>query len=348
MITPSQQSVIDQILRIWATSKNYPAGIAGIQPRAVPLIAGRSGTGKSTIPKRLSQILHCPLFSISAGSWILRCANERSGIPTLCLLEEFIETNGKGIIFLDELDKFTAETDWMRAVQQELYALIDLDSARLNWSNYYSDAIKGSFCFLCAGTWQDLKPPRALGFKSETSAPLNLLEHQRSIPEELLRRTSHPPLLLPNTSHQEFLAALTDIHIEFGDQTNIDELASIAVASCLIFRWLENYVASLLSQKDLEPPKLTLDPYPPPRTAKEQPHPAPAVPSYSPEEAAVTAVRARLSHLEHELMIAKETSSSPTALNDLDTIEERLSKANKLIQELRTDLISLVPDDTTT
>lgn len=347
MITPSQQAVIDHILKIWAAAKTYPAGIAGIQPRAIPLIVGRSGSGKSTIAHNLSQILDCPLFNVSAGSWILRCAAERSGTPTLERVEEFIQTKRKGIIFFDELDKFSAESDWMRCVQQELYALTDLDSSRLGWDPHSTSALKASFCFLCAGTWQDLRPPKSIGYGGESPASLNLLEHQRSIPEELLRRTSHPPLFLSSTTHQEFVSALTNIHAELCLDTDINKLAAQAVASSLNFRWLENYVATQLSSKAPEPSQFQLQPHSPKALSQRQPYPTPLVLHTTPTQAetAITAVRTRLTQLENELADAKENSQHPNALQNLDVIEEGITRASDLIQQLRHDMVTLVGEE---
>src|SRR5260221_8577341 len=112
---------------------------------------------------------------------------------------------------------------------------------------------KKSFVLLAAGTWQDLSTPKSLGFNS-TLPEFDLAKTQNSIPAELLNRASHPPFFLSETSGDEFRQAVERIHSELNTHPDVpvDLLVQKALGSGLNFRWLQNYVASLLRTQDPE------------------------------------------------------------------------------------------------
>jgi SpoVK/Ycf46/Vps4 family AAA+-type ATPase len=96
-----------------------------IIPRFNSLLLAPTGVGKTKIARDLAKRMGAELFSVSIGEWIVRGAqNEKS---TISVLLSMLKCFPKTVLLLDEIDKFTSQTDgaWTRSLAAEVWALLD-------------------------------------------------------------------------------------------------------------------------------------------------------------------------------------------------------------------------------
>lgn len=267
-LTESQRECGEYLKRCFRLRTQQQA-VMGYQVRP-PLIVAASGAGKSTLAKWLSQELDIPLFGIDSGSWML--AGSRVEKATLVQLAEFVDANPKGIVFIDECDKFTgADHAWWACVNQELFQLID---ARLPWPADRLAKFQKSFFMLAAGTWQSAfrAAGKQVGFQNAaTSEPvIAAIQANLGIPEEVAFRFEQPVIMsLPTGA--EFAERISAIRNELNlaplSPSELESAVSDAVAGRRGNRWLENYVSGLLHEVEQAQPVYTEhasddDPYP--------------------------------------------------------------------------------------
>lgn len=252
ILSASQRELLAPLQAHWRI-KQRGERIAGYDPRPIPLLVGPSGSGKTALVRHFAATEQMPMKDFNVGTWIVSGA--RAEPPTLDEIGDFVRANDRGVLFLDEVDKLHGVSDWLRNIQQEIYALLDgrTDSFP-GWDASLAEKLARNFFIVGAGTWQTRYAGRqhALGFgvKAESNAWSIELNEQDEIPEELLMRFNADVLYLRPLTKLEFSERILAIHdalIMFRPtDERLDHLAEKAVVSGRHNRWLEAYASRML------------------------------------------------------------------------------------------------------
>ncbi len=256
-----QLSAREQLLQISETffEQRWRSPIATtLRPRFDPLVVGASGTGKSHLIRTISRTLGVPLLRVTYGEWIVLAARENP--HTLERVHAFVEENPRGIIHVDELDKFRSlsTSDWSVAVMVELFLLLDRTLQQpmrdLKWTSSLQDRLSNSMLMIGTGTWQsawsDLdKPP--IGFQTEQASNCRAIQQEIIkrcvIPTELLRRFRSQLIVLPPPDESDYrqaseLFGLNELAGRLGVQLDFSSAKELSLGA----RWLEEQLADLL------------------------------------------------------------------------------------------------------
>jgi SpoVK/Ycf46/Vps4 family AAA+-type ATPase len=231
---------------------------SALRPRFDPLIVGPTGVGKSHVVRVLSRKLGIPRMRLSYGEWLVM--GSRESPHTLERLHAFVEENHRGIIFIDELDKFRSNhtSDWSTSVFVELFLLLDRSvmqpSRGLSWTPLLQAKLRNSFVIVGAGTWQTIWSKRAkpsLGFgKPQNDGQESLrraIEKSNAIPSELLRRFRSELIILPPAEAEDYRRGAKSFGLDrLAHQLGIELDYAEAAESQLGARWLEEVFARLL------------------------------------------------------------------------------------------------------
>jgi len=250
-LTISQKEVLELLESFWEMKRNR-IKVAGVAARTIPLILAASGTGKSFIVRHFAESNSLPLLCLDSASWIIAGAHAQP--QTIATIKQHVARNPAGVIFIDELDKFTAQTDWSKNVQQEVYSLLD---GGLRGFESFSPEEKAKlnerFLLVGVGTWQTLfdSGTKSMGFGSGSGSDFSIEQEvvkQAGIPHELLARFNANLIVLKPPTQGEFKDWISDIHKQLliDPPASIDALSQSAVESGLSARWLEAYVSKLL------------------------------------------------------------------------------------------------------
>ena len=254
-LTQSQSDCADVLRSYWLAQKDgLAAGGYGMRP---PLLAARSGSGKTRLVRWLADLLRLPLITLDIGSWLLN--GSRAEKPTLTLLREFHEQYQEGLVFFDELDKASGrDGGWWQGVNMELMSYLD---GRLSWPADLTTKIRSQFLTIGAGTWQSVfhAQKRDLGF-GQRSADVDVSRaieesfgsDSLAIPQELAFRFDSPIVLHPPNA-EEFAERIKAIRKENGfsaaNPPVLDAPVDDAVQSTRGQRWLESYASRMLRQR---------------------------------------------------------------------------------------------------
>lgn len=228
--------------------------VSGVWARPFHLIVGPSGSGKSTLVRQLAKSHNLPILHIDSASWNIR--GSRMDAYTLDAIQSAVTKSERGIIFIDELDKFQAATDWMRLVQQELMALLDSRLERHGWGASAIEALR-NWLIVGGATWQagtESAKSGGLGFSASsvnwTDAVSEAIRIQSTLPRELLMRFNSEIVVLAPPSHDDVVLRIEQMREEIGvpplAPAELDALSTEAIASGENFRWLEAYLCKLL------------------------------------------------------------------------------------------------------
>jgi hypothetical protein len=201
-----------------------------IKVRINPLLVGSTGSGKTFLINRLAADLGLPVFTATAGDWILLCAHMRGAPPTLPLLYQFIERHSQAIIFLDEIEKLgrwdNETSDWGRCCQLEIFSILDRkvipgvleesSGPRFSLSaEQLAERLEHSTFIVSAGAWQQLWETKRnpVGFK-DLGDTIEVPSHAKlaaSLRLEILNRISGTPLMLPPLSANDYHSVFEEI-----------------------------------------------------------------------------------------------------------------------------------------
>jgi hypothetical protein len=256
-LTASQRELLVPLQAHWLIKQRGEC-VAGYDPRPIPLIVGPSGSGKTALVRHFAAKEKIPMKDFNIGTWIITGA--KADPPTLDEIGDFIRNNERGVLFLDEVDKLYATTDWSRCIQQEIYALLDgrTDSFS-SWDDTMARKLARDFFLVGAGTWQMRYAGRhhALGFgaKKADDAWAIELDRQDEIPEELLMRFNAEVLHLRPLTKIEFSERIIAIHDVLAlvrpTEERLEQLSEKAVVSCRHNRWLEAYASHMLRSDEV-------------------------------------------------------------------------------------------------
>jgi hypothetical protein len=268
--TQSQEVAFQRILamaRLYYESPSNPI----LTPRLSPLIAGPTGSGKTSVIARVAVSVDAHLIRLTVGEWIPQGAN-RELTPSLNLVGSAILNHERVICFVDELDKFCDDgRTWSRSCMTELYGLLERTISTAIVENIASSQtartevermLKTKLFLVGAGAWQSLhdrQPSRAIGFGSvksgEPQTPLLLRAiKEAGFPSELLGRFHSNPVLLaypdPDETQQLFRILGLDT---LANQTGNMQLLRDFSWSPFGLRSLESlYTDLLLSSRSIE------------------------------------------------------------------------------------------------
>lgn len=122
-LSPNQQKVLNELKPIAEIALDSFTKKLPIHPRTHSLICSPSGTGKSHLMRELGDILDVPVLLLNVSTWAPM--GSRCEKYTWNVIVEFLQTNEKGIIVLDEIDKIDAEGEWQGYIRLEIHDLLD-------------------------------------------------------------------------------------------------------------------------------------------------------------------------------------------------------------------------------
>ena len=270
LYTPGQRDVVEKLRPIIQLATSPSRGNLKMSTRTNTLVTGPSGSGKSFLAKALAAEAGLPFWEANVSSWIVLGA--RNGSPTLASLCEWISTNSKGIIFIDELEKpFPHSPDgrgsgeWYTSVRMELHDLLDarmplggIQIDEVASTAVYKGLLSGNDCknlvkidveaklresymVIGAGTWQHLwtSNKNTLGFNCE-STPINSLDQaelMKSISPEVLMRFRNQVLFLRPMTEKDYHHVLEErvglVPVKY--RKRFEELVLAAIPKALEF-----------------------------------------------------------------------------------------------------------------
>ena len=227
--------------------------VAGVNSRPIPLIIAPSGTGKSFLVRHFARVNNLPILALDSSAWIVSGANTTP--HTVNLIHQFTRNHETGVLMIDELDKFYADSisDWSRSVLGEVMSLLD---GGLRGFEVFSDEekrkLQNSFFMVGCATFQSLYKAggKNMGFQ-QGSANFSI-EHEvvksAGIPHELLARFNCNLLVMTPPKVEEFADWIEAIHdaLQIESSVSVEKLSEEAFSSGLCTRWLEAYVSKLL------------------------------------------------------------------------------------------------------
>jgi SpoVK/Ycf46/Vps4 family AAA+-type ATPase len=271
----AQEQAFNLLLEIAAVFYETNWSATGLRPRLDPLIVGSTGMGKSYLVGAIAQKLDLPILRLSYNEWIVMGAKEPP--QTLMRVRTFVNDHPRGLIHIDELDKFKAvhRTDWSTSVYGELFLLLDRalqqPSRGREWTAELQARLRMSFLIVGSGTWQstwEQATKAKLGFGSRSlAAPESIqtaIENSGVIPSELFRRFNSELVILSSATEDDYrrgseLFGLDKMARELGTKLDFADATERKLGA----RWLEESFGRLLRLARKQG-KNILPPVPPP------------------------------------------------------------------------------------
>jgi SpoVK/Ycf46/Vps4 family AAA+-type ATPase len=246
------------------------------------LLAGATGLGKTALVRMVAQTLGLPLFEASTATWILTGTSPRGALQTWPSLLDFLGREPLGVIFLDEIDKLTADREWTTYLRLEIYALLDrsvpvdmMRASRLLADQPPTTAeqkveqeiaqrhLRRGMLVIAAGAFQsfwEATGVRRVGFAAAQAPPTPtrrpaLQSFSHLLPRELLNRFRAQVVYLEPMRLSGYVAMLhhtakrlpeelVEPFLELGYES-----AFAAVESQLGLRWIEELITETLAQQ---------------------------------------------------------------------------------------------------
>lgn len=223
IILPYQRPVFDRLCATARACLLVDRATLGLKLRANFLLIGPSGSGKSHIAQSLADEMQVPLLFLSVSEWVLLGNTNRGNLTTWPAIFAFIErhAHARGIIvFIDELDKCSHDTNYNSFLRVEIHGLADY---RIPWNitDSEGDAIESSRIaaaqrFLTYKTmivggaafqeiWDQRSQP-SMGFlASGTGEELpDLNDLVKKMPREIINRFASDLFVLPAVTEADY------------------------------------------------------------------------------------------------------------------------------------------------
>lgn len=250
-LTPSQRQAFEK-MRAMAEVFFQQAGapVSRVKLRLNSLIVGSSGTGKSHLAHLLGDALGgIRVLTLNVGSWIVQGA--RQDPTTIEVIRQAVEQEERLIIFIDELDKFSAtDSGWSLSQLTEIFSLLDrrigsVGGGKNVWTEAQQKRLRENVYICAAGAWQEVWTTslgKRAGFQNPSPSGSEVAEKIRRaglIPDELLLRFSSDWLILEPYRSADFaaIAANLNLPVEVLDP-------ALAEASGKNFRYVEDCITA--------------------------------------------------------------------------------------------------------
>lgn len=224
IILPYQQAVYDRLCAVARACLCVDRkSIGSLKLRANFLLLGPTGAGKTFLAKAVASEMQVPFLTISVSDWIVLGANARGSAVTWNKIVEFIKSNlcqRGAIIFVDELDKVSHDTNWNAFLRSEIFSLCDsrtpvglneLEDEFIDVSNVeevesfltYRTMIIGGAAF--QNIWEE-RSISSLGFNPEPKSTEKPEIHSlvRWLPRELINRFCSEMFVLPMLTQMDY------------------------------------------------------------------------------------------------------------------------------------------------
>jgi SpoVK/Ycf46/Vps4 family AAA+-type ATPase len=286
MLFPHQKEVHAELL---ATAGLFFGGTwknCGIRPRFSRFLSGPTGSGKTHVVKNVAAQLGTPILVVSSTNWMPLGCSQKGARPTWCDIASFCQRNERGIIFVDELDKFGGVgSSWMDHIRVEAFQLLDQifpDTALASDDEYelsgetldhsqIADRLLNNILIVGAGAfqsiWSEKRAPH-IGFGQrveDRSNDISKAMMSRQIPAEITNRFAGPILVLRPLALWDYKEMLQEAASCLDEQTAKIFLrrgfASLrdAASNQLGCRWIEELL--LHSLLELERSKTKCQPH---------------------------------------------------------------------------------------
>jgi SpoVK/Ycf46/Vps4 family AAA+-type ATPase len=236
IIHPFQKRVYDRLCAIARAVLNVKQPAIGFKLRTCFLLIGPSGCGKTFLARALSQEMQVPFLTVSVSDWILLGASNRGGTSTWPAVFDFIERSKHkegAIIFIDELDKCSHDSNWNAFLRSEIFSLCDsrvpvaindLDGEKIpeHRINAVKDFLQSKTMILAGAAFQhiwDTRSRPSMGFVRSPVAddPPELPDLAKTLPRELVNRFSSEILILPELTGDDYRQMLESAAVQVAD-----------------------------------------------------------------------------------------------------------------------------------
>jgi hypothetical protein len=249
-----QRAAFDE-LRLLILAKRSGLKAGGIAPSFHALLLGPSGSGKSYVVQAVAQIEAMGFYEINVSSWMPSGSRAQKSTPER--LAAFVDSNARGIIFLDEVDKLHPKSnqtsDWTRYLVDELMGLLDGRVSHWEgWTAVLAEKLKRHFFLVLAGAWQQAYDDafRAHQLLGGTWDNLSIREgflENNLLPTELLNRVSSHLIEVLAPDSGDLIARLESVRSGLGlpeDPNGIEVAAKEIMEAQKGIRGIEEYLIS--------------------------------------------------------------------------------------------------------
>jgi len=224
---------------------------SGLKLRLFPLIVGPTGAGKTHLVRSAARQLHSRYFKVTRSDWIPQGSTR--GRPTMYQILDYVTTQPRVLLHLDELDKFQISfngPEWSASIAGDLWSLLDgifpvleyLRDTPIPPEKKITEAKINSWiqsrCFVVgSGTWQSVfnenRAGSSIGFAGayeDVQVTADAIARSEYISPELLHRFCSSDLIFlqfPNRAETARLLESTGISAlarELGETITPDEV----------------------------------------------------------------------------------------------------------------------------